>query len=158
MRRLFQSHLLHICCIWERVKSCIANEHDIFSIAELAPSTSLVDSLVSIPKGLDKPVKSKGRWTVYVQTGAPNDAGTKEKVFLVLCGLKGESDPIHINVKDDLDPGSFIKLEAKVSDIGLLFKVRVLFGEKPISSSWLLAKVRPSKIFLFNPFPHRINL
>lgn len=61
--------------------------------------------------GLEKPVHSKGKWTVYVQTGTQNDAGTKEKVTLVLCGLKSESDPVCINSKDELNPGSLVKFE-----------------------------------------------
>ena len=118
-----------------------------YGISEVAPSTSLIDNLESIPRGLERPARSKGHWIVYVQTGTQNDSGTSEKVCVVLCGLKSESEPIHINAKDELAPGSFIKLEAKVPDIGLLFKVRLLFTEKPIHSSWLLAKVRVTVFF-----------
>lgn len=80
-------------------------------ISDIQPSTSLLEALDSIPRGLDRPVKTKGRWMVWVQTGTQSDSGTTEKVCLVLCGVKGESEPIHVNAKDDLNPGSFIRLE-----------------------------------------------
>ena len=53
---------------------------------------------------------------VWVQTGTQNDSGTSETVCLVLCGLKGESEPVHVNAKDGLNPGSFIRLEVSVKE------------------------------------------
>lgn len=49
-----------------------------------------------------------------MQTGTQNDSGTKEKVCLVLCGLKKESEPVCINSKDELNPGSLVKFEVKL--------------------------------------------
>ena len=82
-------------------------------LSDVQPSTDLLSALDSIPRGLERPVRTKGRWMVWVQTGTQNDAGTREKVCLVLCGLKGESEPVHVNAKDDLNPGSFIRLEVR---------------------------------------------
>ena len=84
-------------------------------ISDIQPSTSLLEALDSIPRGLDRPVKTKGRWMVWVQTGTQSDSGTTEKVCLVLCGVKGESEPVHVNAKDDLNPGSFIRLEVTIT-------------------------------------------
>ena len=83
-------------------------------LPEVQPSTDLLEALDSIPRGLDRPVRTKGRWMVWVQTGTQNDSGTSETVCLVLCGLKGESEPVHVNAKDGLNPGSFIRLEVSV--------------------------------------------
>ncbi|KAH3696464.1 hypothetical protein DPMN_083929 [Dreissena polymorpha] len=57
---------------------------DLFS--EVQPS-SLVDLLDSIPRDLEKLVRSKGRWLVLISTGSENETGTKEKINVVLCGL-----------------------------------------------------------------------
>ena len=54
---------------------------------------------------------------VWVQTGTQSDSGTTEKVCLVLCGVKGESEPVHVNAKDDLNPGSFIRLEVIITPL-----------------------------------------
>ena len=58
---------------------------------------------------------------VWVQTGTQNDSGTSETVCLVLCGLKGESEPVHVNAKDGLNPGSFIRLEVSVKEYRFKF-------------------------------------
>ena len=50
----------------------------------------------------------------WVQTGTQNDSGTSDKVCLVLCGLKEESEPVRVNDKDSLNPGSFIRFEVMV--------------------------------------------
>ncbi|KAK3579121.1 hypothetical protein CHS0354_022141 [Potamilus streckersoni] len=113
-----------------------------FSVSDMRPSNELIDALESIPKGLTKPVSTKGRWLIWVQTGLQADAGTSEKVFLVLSGLKGQSDPILINGKDSLNPGSVVKLEAKVDEIGMVFKVRFYFDEKHVGTSWFLQKLK----------------
>ncbi|KAL3869892.1 hypothetical protein ACJMK2_042519 [Sinanodonta woodiana] len=113
-----------------------------FSVSDMCPSNDLIDALESIPKGLTKPVSTKGRWLIWVQTGLQADAGTSEKIFLVLSGLKGQSDPILINGKDSLNPGSVVKLEAKVDEIGMVFKVQFYFDEKHVGTSWFLQKLK----------------
>ncbi|KAL4236113.1 retinal rod cell development [Mactra antiquata] len=113
-----------------------------FPVAAIQPSTNLIDTLESIPKGFQKPIQTKGRWTVYIQTGTQNDSGTNERVCLVLCGLKNESEPVCVNSKDDLNPGSLVKFEAKVQDIGLLFKIRIYFQDKHVGSGWFLSKLK----------------
>lgn len=85
------------------------------TLLEIQPSTELVETLTSIPKGLEKPVSSKGRWLVLVSTGSQNDAGTKERVAIELCGLKGQSHAICLNTKDELNPNSIKRLEVSMT-------------------------------------------
>jgi len=80
-------------------------------LLDLQPSTPLLDMIEAIPKTFEKTVSSKGRWLVIVSTGSQNDAGTKERVCIVMCGLKGESEPVCVNNKDDLNPNSIRRLE-----------------------------------------------
>jgi hypothetical protein len=103
---MFSNHKASLYCLFIYIVS-----------QEIQPSTNLVETLESIPKGFEKPVRSKGKWTVYVQTGTQNDSGTKEKVCLVLCGLKEESEAVCVNSKEDLNPGSLVKFEVSMYEI-----------------------------------------
>ncbi|WAR22969.1 LOXH1-like protein [Mya arenaria] len=113
-----------------------------FLLSEVCPSTNLVEAVESISRGLERPVHTKGRWLVLASTGTQPDAGTQGQVTLVLCGLMGESQPVCINSKEELKPGSIVKAEVKAADIGLIFKVRLSFQDRQLGSSWYFAKMK----------------
>lgn len=44
-----------------------------------------------------------------------NHGGTDEDVYLVICGMNGESQPIKINEKDKLNPSNVVKLDVSTN-------------------------------------------
>lgn len=62
-----------------------------------------------------QPLKSQGKWSAWVFCGMENHGGTDEDVYLVICGMNGESQPIKINEKDKLNPSNVVKLDVSTN-------------------------------------------
>ncbi|KAJ8306150.1 hypothetical protein KUTeg_016695 [Tegillarca granosa] len=89
-----------------------------------------------------QPLKSQGKWSAWVFCGMENHGGTDEDVYLVICGMNGESKPVKINEKDQLNPSNVVKLDLSVGDIGAIIKIRLYFGEEYTGTPWYLQRVK----------------
>ncbi|XP_070194990.1 lipoxygenase homology domain-containing protein 1-like isoform X2 [Littorina saxatilis] len=86
--------------------------------------------------------ESEGRWEVTVWTSKESDAGTKDPVMLVLYGSTGHTEPKPLNKDFTLNPDSVVKLQVETGQIGPLFKIRLLFGDRSGNSSWSMDRLK----------------
>ncbi|XP_046584646.1 LOW QUALITY PROTEIN: lipoxygenase homology domain-containing protein 1-like [Haliotis rubra] len=89
--------------------------------------------------------ESRGKWTGLVYTGGQSDAGTKDKVMMVIYGTSGHTEPKQINKTAHSVQGPVLKCSSSslnVGKIGQMFKVRIFFDSKAGNSSWFLEKMK----------------
>ncbi|XP_071964229.1 uncharacterized protein [Antedon mediterranea] len=82
----------------------------------------------------DKP-DSKGTWKVTVRTSEYADAGTSAKVYLTICGVKGDSDPLHLDI-DEFVPNGHASVKVDAGDIGEVQKVRLTHDNSGDNPNW----------------------
>ncbi|XP_069127319.1 uncharacterized protein [Argopecten irradians] len=89
-----------------------------------------------------QPLRSRGKWSLWVFCGQQNSGATTEEVFCVVYGLDGQSDPIHLNADQQFTRGAVVKLEVNLEGIGAIYKIRVYFGGDYTGAAWFLNRIK----------------
>ncbi|KAK3092113.1 hypothetical protein FSP39_025311 [Pinctada imbricata] len=88
------------------------------------------------------PVLSKGSYSVSVHCGNQSQSGTEDDVYMVIHGVKDQSEPIHINKTDKFHRGAVIHHNVETKGLGAIVKLRIFFGGEFTGSGWFLKKVK----------------